>query len=174
MTEIPIESSNRKVPAKRWPPEVIELAYQTWAGAAERNVAETVRALAVPDADSPSDSIVKYWKTHHDWEGRRLRELTAVASLPSELHVNRLLVAGAQASKLLAEVALGKRVIPPLQYDAAKYVEAAARSLIIQHSKQDGRRKPVAQARSTTLPTDPDALAQYEQQRRQQRDQHTD
>jgi hypothetical protein len=158
-------------PVKRWAPEVIELAYQTWAGAADRNVAETVRQLASNGIGTIPDSTISHWRDVGNWEGRRLLELSGVATVPAEMHVNELSVAAIPAIRYLAEVSRGAVKPDRDRVDVCKHLETAARSLILQAAKQDGRRKPVPQRASqqANLPTDPTELEALEARRREQR-----
>ena len=159
--------------ARRWPAEIIETAYQVWAGAAKQNVAETVRTLGGILAVAPPASTVQEWRDRSDWASRARSELAVAAKLPGQLHVERLQVAGLEATEYLASVTTG-RVIPDTdRIKAAMHLESAARSLILQAAKQqtDGRRKrqPPQPDRGTV---DVDTLdsAQLEQYEREQRD----
>jgi hypothetical protein len=163
-------------PVKRWAPEVIELAYQTWAGAADRNVAETVRLLAGLLDEAPPDSTVYLWCDRDNWDDRRRLELSGSPLIPSALFVSRIEVAAPQAISFLAEVAAGQhteadQTVLDRQIRAASLIADYQRSLILQAAKQDGRRKPVPQRASqqANLPTDPTELEALEARRREQR-----
>jgi hypothetical protein len=158
-------------PVKRWAPEIIELAYQTWAGAADRNVAETVRRLTDQGIGTIPDSTISHWRDVGNWEGRRLLEVSGVATVPAELHVNELSVAAIPAIRYLDQVARGTVKPDRDRIAVCQHLETAARSLILQAAKQDGRRKPVPQRAGSpvNLPTDPTELEALEARRREQR-----
>ena len=159
--------------ARRWPAEIIETAYQVWAGSAQQNVAETARVLSTVLATSPSEDVVRYWRNAGDWPSRAQSDLAVAAKLPGQLHVERLQVAGLEATEYLASVTTG-RVIPDTdRIKAAMHLESAARSLILQAAKQqtDGRRKRLPpQPDRGTVDVDTLDSAQLEQYEREQRD----
>lgn len=159
---------------RRWPPEIIETAYQVWAGAAKQNVAETARLLAGVLAETPPVNTIHGWRDTGDWPTRARSELAVAARLPGQLHVERLQVAGLEATEYLASVTTG-RVIPDTdRIKAAMHLESAARSLILQAAKSqtDGRRKRLPPPSPGPGAVDVDSLdsAQLEQYEREQRD----
>jgi hypothetical protein len=174
MDETGTETADRIATApRRWAPDVIELAYQVWSGAAERNVLETCRQLQGLGCGKVPRVTLQQWRDREQWEQRRQLESSDLAPVPSDLHVSRLQVAGPTAVKYLSDVMLGQVESTPEQVKAASILEAAARSLILKQadmSKADGRRKPVPQQGSAPTPlhsmTD-EQLAQEEQRRRQ-------
>ena len=159
--------------ARRWPAEIIETAYQVWAGAAKQNVSETVRLLAGILPEVPPVNTVHLWRHRQDWANRDRSELAVAARLPGQMHVERLQVAGLEATEYLASVTTG-RVIPDTdRIKAAMHLESAARSLILQAAKQstDGRRKrQPPQPERGTVDVDTLDSAQLEQYEREQRD----
>jgi hypothetical protein len=174
MDETGIEASNGIAQApRRWAPDVIELAYQVWSGAAERNVLETCRQLKGLGCGNVPRVTLQQWRDREQWEQRRQLEHSDLAPVPSDLHVLRLQVAGPQAVSYLQSVMDGSIEPEPDRIKAASILEAAARSLILKQAdltKQDGRRKPVPAPASQPTPlhsmTD-EQLAQEEQRRRQ-------
>ena len=159
--------------ARRWPAEIIETAYQVWAGSAQQNAAAAYRQLSTVLSDTPPENTIREWIRVHGWTDRSRTELAVAAKLPGQLHVERLQVAGLQATEYLASVTTGHSIPDTDRIKAAIHLESAARSLILQAAKQqtDGRRKrQPPQPDRDTVDVDTLDSAQLEQYEREQRD----
>jgi hypothetical protein len=171
---MPAMSEVAAKPTKRWPPETIELAYQLWAGAADRNAAETCRILTTIVDEAPPETSVKRWRDTQQWVKRSQLEYPERTPLPTLEHPRVLGVAVLYAVELLRKTITGERVPTAVQLDAAKHVEAAHRSLILKQAdidKGDRRKRVVVRDNvPASLASMSDDELEQEEQRRRERD----